>query len=208
MAKIDSFCFILPAKAGEEGKLNYPSKAALGNMGQFRNGNAITLTARYQNSGMVTVESTVRESYIPKEGIYRNHRMAMLEVISTSLEIKEQRTHHRLCTNVPVTVGAKPDISNQAGFLVDYSEITVQIELEQGSKLSKQAKAGMRILFSLELDALHRKFVVSGEILRKKGTNIIVTMQEILEDEKLRSFDLMDALDLKACLLQHPATRA
>ncbi len=204
---VNSFCLIVPAKAGEEGKLNYPSKAALGSLGQFRNGNAISLTARYKNSGVVTVECNVRESHQPSEGVYRGHRLAMLEVVATSLEMKEQRTHHRLLTNVPVIIDALPALGGQEAFLVDFSELSVQIEVTPESPLLATAEAGVHINFSLKLEHPQRTFVIGGQIIRKSGTHIIVTMQEILEQEEFRPFELMDALDVKACLLQHPATR-
>lgn len=203
ISKIRSFCILVPGKAGEEYKLDFLSKASLGSRGQFRNGNAITLLARYQNRGAIMVETRVRESIIPKEGYYRNHQLAMLEVLATSLEISEQRTHHRLLCNLPVALEYGTDPQRLTGLLVNYSEVSMKIQLDPQLP-AESVFPGNKIVTTITLDHPDRSFVVRGNIMKCQGDNIIVSLEEILSDGKFYPLQLMQALDIKASLLQYP----
>lgn len=205
-SRIDSFCILLPGKAGEEYKLNFLNKAALGSRGQFRNGNAITLIARYQEQGVIVVETSVRESILPKEGCYRNHRLVKLDVIASSLEISEQRTHHRLQTNIPIRLEHKADQQRYQCILSNYSEVSAQIKFAHDTDPNKLFRIGHHLTITLKLDKLHRTFVLGGTVMRINHDNLILTLQEILIDGKFKPFELIDALDVKASLLQFPAT--
>jgi len=204
---IHSFSVILPGKAGEEYKLNFPSRASLGSRGQFRNGNAITLVTRHHSRGMVALETQVKESQIPKSGYYRNHQLVLLDARTSELEFSEQRTHHRLETRVPLTIQLAHNMDQHSCMLANYSEVHLQIKFSNGDSLSKLVKAGDRVILTLKLEHLYKTFVISGTIMRKSKDNAIFTMQEIFEDGHPRNFSLMDALDIKSCLLQHPSTQ-
>lgn len=205
-SRIDSFCILLPGQAGEEYKLNFLNKAALGSRGQFRNGNAITLVARYQEQGVIVMESSVRESILPKDGYYRNHRLVKLDVIASSLEISEQRTHHRLQTNIPIKLQHNTKQQHYPCILGNYSEVSAQIRFSHDTEPSKHFKTGDQLTVTLKLDKLHRTFVIGGSVMRVNHDNLILTLQQILVDGKLKPFDLIDALDVKASLLQHPGS--
>ena len=204
---IDTFCILLPGKAGEEYKLNYLSKASLGSRGQFRNGNAITLITRHHSRGMIMLETQVRESHIPKTGVYRSHQLVMLDTGNFALEYSEQRTHHRLATRVPVHIQQPHSNEQHACMLANYSEVHLQIKFNSDDTIAKLIKAGSSVTLTIKLEHLHKTFIVGGIIMRKQKDSAIFTMQEVFDGNQPRSFALMDALDIKACLLQHPGTQ-
>ncbi len=206
-SQVDSFCILLPGKAGEEYKLNFPSKASLGSRGQFRNGNAITLVNRHHVRGMVMLETHVRESVLPKTGYYRNHQMVLLDAQSSSLEYKEQRTHHRLSTHLPVKLQLSQDSESYDCVLANYSEAHLQIKYNRDEALEKLLKAGVTVILTLKLDHLYKTYVIGASILRNHKDSTVLTMREILDEGRSRNFSLMDALNIKACLLQHPGTQ-
>lgn len=202
--RVSSFCILLPGKAGEEYKLNILNKAALGSRGQFRNGNTITLVARYQERGAIMVETSVRESIMPKEGYYRNHQLALLEVLATSLEISEQRTHYRLSCNLPAKLELRANQQLYQCVLVNYSEVSAQIKLNSDVPLLKLMKIGDRLTLTLKLDPVHRTFVIGGYVMRCQDDHIIMSFQDILVHGEFQPFELIQALDIKASLLQCP----
>lgn len=202
--KIHSFCVLLPGKAGEEYKLNFLSKASLGSRGQFRNGNTITLIARYQERGAIMVETSVRESILPKDGYYRNHQLVLLEVLATSLEISEQRTHHRLICNMPIKLELTANQQLYNCILVNYSEVSTQIRFNPDIPVSNILKVGDHLTMTLKLDQLHRTFVIRGCVMRCSEDNIIMLLQEILVGSEFQPFELIQALDVKSSLLQYP----
>ncbi|MCF7981941.1 MAG: PilZ domain-containing protein [Pseudomonadales bacterium] len=203
-SKIHSFCILLPGKAGEEYKLNFLSKASLGSRGQFRNGNAITLIARYQERGAIIVETSVRESILPKESYYRNHQLVLLDVLATSLEISEQRTHHRLMCHLPIKLELSVNQQLYNCILVSYSEVSAQIRFNGDIPLPSLLTVGDNLIMTLKLDQLHRTFVIKGSVMRCDQDSIIMSLQNILSSGQFLPFDLIQALDVKASLLQCP----
>jgi hypothetical protein len=206
--KINTFCIILPGNAGEENKLDYPRKASLGKLGQFRNGNSITLVARGEDHGVVSLDSQVRESVQPKEGFYRGHLLTLLQVFSPQLSFRDQRTHHRIKTRLPLKLQLSIEEPFHTCLLMDYSELHAQVEIGNNPQLLDQLKPQRRIIISMKLEHSRRTFVISAEVVRKQNSTIIIVMQQILNNGHFEPFELMDALDVKASLLQHPDTEA
>jgi len=201
-----NFCLMLPGNTGEENKLDYPSKASLGRRGQFRNGNNITLITRQSDQGVVTLESSVRESIQPKDGYYRGHMLAMLEVFSPELLFRDQRTHHRIKTRLPIQIQLNKDSTPQPCLLSDYSELHAQIEFGEDSELHSQLKENTPLILTIKLEHSHRTFIIAANIMRKHPHSIVITMEKIFNNGSFEPFELIDALDIKASLLQHPAT--
>jgi len=201
-----SFCLMLPGNTGEENKLDYPSKASLGRRGQFRNGNTITIIARQADHGVVTLESSVRESIQPKDGYYRGHMLALLEVFSPELLFRDQRTHHRIKTKLPIQIQLSEGGTAHPCLLKDYSELHAQIELGEESTILSQLKENASVIITIKLEHSHRSFVIATNIMRKQQSSIVVAMEKISHNGHFEPFELIDALDIKASLLQHPGT--
>ncbi len=202
-----NFCLILPGNTGEENKLDYPSKASLGRRGQFRNGNNITLIARHPDQGIATLESSVRESTQPKDGYYRGHMLTLLEIFSPELLFRDQRTHHRIKTRLPAQIRLKQGDKGYPCLLSDYSELHAQIEFGDDSEVFSQLSENNPIIVTLKLENSHRTFVIQATITRKQPRSIVIAMEKILNNGDFKNFELIDALDIKASLLQHPGTR-
>lgn len=206
LLQASNFCLILPGNTGEENKLDYPSKASLGRRGQFRNGNNISLIARHSDQGVVTLESCVRESIQPKDGYYRGHTLALLEIFMPELLFRDQRTHHRIKTRLPIQIQLKQGDKPHPCLLSDYSELHAQIEFSEDSEIFNHLKEGDTAILTLKLEQSHRSFVISANIARKQQNSVVIAMKKILTNGDFKAFELIDALDIKASLLQHPGT--
>jgi len=204
--QINSLCIMLPSNTGEENKLDYPSKASLGRRGQFRNGNNITLMARQADHGITTLESSVRESIQPQDGYYRGHRLALLEIFSPDLLFRDQRTHHRIKTRLPILLQTSEHEIALPCLLSDYSELHAQIQFGEESKALQQLEENQTVIVTLKLEELCRTFVISARIMRKQHSSIVINMEKTLHNGIFEPFELIDALDIKASLLQHPGT--
>ena len=64
------------------------------------------------------------------------------------------------------------------------------------------------MIVSLDLPAQSRCFVLTGKVLRRDTGHFVIALNGKLKDGQVRDFELIDAFDLKATLLQHPATLA
>ena len=206
--QLDSFCLLLPANAGEEYKLNFISKSSLGNKGQFRHGNSISLVAP-QNQGVAMLETTVREVSLAKEGFFKGHYLAILKVISNSLEFAELRNHYRVNTRIPIKLKSQDTPASLApALLCDYSEQYVRIKVSNDEQIPARFAVNSRISFVLVLEQSHKTFELNGRIHRAEMGYILVEMQQISTNGSTqREFGLMDALSLKAGILQHPNTQ-
>ena len=199
---IEQFGLLVPCNAGEEYQLSYPDKASLGNTGQFRNGNAITLVARYQNRGVIMLETMVHEALAPKSGVYRGHMLACLNVLSTTLEFSEQRTHHRVTTNTPVTLQITEHGDIHACMLNNYSEVSVQITFNPEQALAQQLKSGQSATLTIKLGDLYKTFIIGTQVVRVNSNSAVLDLVEIIKNGEAQRFQLMDALAIKANLLQ------
>ena len=200
--QIEQFSLLVPCNAGEEYQLSYPDKASLGNTGQFRNGNAITLVARYQNRGVIMLETMVHEAMAPKSGVYRNHTLACLNVLSTTLEFSEQRTHHRLATNTRITLQIAGSTDIHDCMLSNYSEVSVQITFNPEQLLASQLKSGDHATITIKLGSLYKTFIIGTQVMRINKNSAVLDLVDIIKNGEAQRFQLMDALAIKANLLQ------
>jgi len=207
---LHSFGILLPANAGEEYKLDFISKSSLGSRGQFRNGNSISLIARMESKGVATLETTVRESTLAKDGFFKGHRLVILDVISSSLEFAEQRTQYRVNTRIPVKIKtADAAGSALAALLCDFSEQFLKIKVSNDERMPSALSLDATVTISLVLENIRKTYEISGRIKRAEKGHILLQLQRIgTNGSPLKDISLMDALGLKAGILQHPNTQA
>ena len=129
--------------------------------------------------------------------------LALLEVFSPNLLFRDQRTHHRIKTRLPIQIELSEGGAAHPCLLNDYSELHAHIEFGEESKILRQLKENASIIITLKLEHSHRSFVIATNVMRKQQSSIVVAIEKISRNGP---FELMDALDIKASLLQHPGT--
>ena len=201
------FCFIIPDIGNLEYELDYTSRAELANNGQIQRGDHLTLMSLFNNRGVPHIDTHVRKRVTLKEGYYANHAVIVLEALPDSLDHVDQRQQARVKSNLPVKIRFSNEAEWYPCVLTDFSESSLKIGMDEDS--AALAMLTPRKTVFVHITALHqdREFELKGKVLRKGEGFAVITLGSILKGEEFRSLELLDALDLKASLLQVPAAR-
>jgi len=205
---VHQFCLLIPYVAPSQNDLDYVRRAALETGGYLMRGETLTLMSLCNARGVPHVNSTVRKRVLMKEGYYANHAMVVLEVKADTLDHVDQRQQLRLRTNIPVTIKTSETAPDQEGTLVDFSESSLRIRLHDRTEAVADKKG---LIATIDLSGSAgpgraQRFVFAGKLLRRDDDCVVLGLTGRLKHNRFRDMELMDALDLKASLLQHPAT--
>lgn len=201
------FCFIIPDIGNLENELDYTSRAELANNGQIQRGDFLTLMSLFNNRGVPHISTHVRKRVTLKEGYYANHAVIVLEALPDTLNHVDQRQQARVKTNLPVKIRFANDAEWYPCVLTDFSESSLKIGVDEDG--IAQAMLTPRKTVFVHITALHhdREFELKGKVLRKGDDFAVITLGSMLKGNEFRPLELLDALDLKASLLQVPAAR-
>jgi hypothetical protein len=206
--EVHQFCLLIPYVAPSQNDLDYVRRAALETGGYLQRGETLTLMSLCNARGVPHVNCTVRKRVLMKEGYYANHAMVVLELQADTLDHVDQRQQMRLRTHIPVTVKASETAPDLGGTLVDFSESSLRIRLNEGTDPLADRK-GLIATIDLSGSAAPgqaQRFVFAGKVLRRDDDCVVLGLTGRLKQNRFRDMELMDSLDLKASLLQHPAT--
>lgn len=204
MREVKSFCLLIPYMGGAEGDLDYDRRVALETGGYLQRGEVLTLMSLCNTRGVPHVNSLVRKRVLLKDGYYANHAVVVLEIQADSLNHIDQRQQMRVRTAVPVAIHLAEEGPTFDGLLVDFTECSLKLRLDDAAGLIGERR---NLVVTIDLPAQGRKFVLAGRVLRRDGDYLVLSLSSRLKDTRFRDIELMDALDLKATLLQHPSTR-
>jgi hypothetical protein len=206
--KIESFFFIIPFNPDDESKIDYGHRAEIGRRGIFGSGNNLTLTSREAGGRVRMVDTMVVKQRPLKSGPYANYQVVFLDVVPDSIVSTDRRKHHRLKTNVAATLllGGK---NRYDCTVMDYSGDSIRLGFSVDQRRTIElAKKGQDVVVEIKLEQEHgnKRYLLTGFVLNKDEKNIVVTIRGTIKDGKRQSFDIVDMLDLKANLIEHPAT--
>lgn len=206
--EVESFSMLIPFNVEDENKRDYGRRAELGPRGPFRRQNIISLTACSTGGTLSHVDTEVRKMMPLTGGIYAGHDVVVLDVLLNTLTLADQRQHYRLQTELPASLNVKDGETHDCT-LVDFSEESVQLSFEQFSAdiLALTEYRRLTLNFDLALDGRGKEYSLDGVMYRRTDNSLVVKLQGIYKDGKLQSLGLVDILDIKANLLQHPATQ-
>lgn len=206
--EVESFSLLIPFNVEDENKRDYGRRAELGPRGPFRRQNIISLTACSTGGTLSHLDTTVRKVLPLTSGIYAGHDVVLLDVSLNSLTLTDQRQHYRLQTELPALLSIK-DGETHSCALVDFSEESVQLSFEEFSAdmLALTEYRRLTLTFDVTQDGHGKDYSLDGVMYRRTDNSLVMKLQGIYKDNKLQSLGLVDILDIKASLLQHPATQ-
>lgn len=206
--EIENFSILIPCNRNDVNKLDVETKAKLGTKGLFSINNVITLVACSSGGTLSNVDSLVQKIVHLNSGIYAGHEVVVLDVITDSLELTDQRQHYRLHTSVPATLTIG-DSNVHECTLKDLSEESVRLELTENHEDLVLLRESQRLTLKVNLgkDRQPKEYVLDGVMYRKTDTSLVMRLQGMVKGNSRASIDLVDVLDIKASLLQHPATQ-
>lgn len=177
--------------------------------GRFRRGDILTLMSIFSEKGIPHVNTTVRKRILMREGYYANHAVIQLEVLLDTLNHIDQRQQRRVKTSIPASMQFSEDSPHYPCTLVDFTETALRVRLDESGESGAVPLIERRnMIVSLDLPAQSRRFVLTGKVLRRDTGHFVIALNGKIRDGQVRDFELIDAFDLKATLLQHPATLA
>jgi len=210
VGELKNFCLLIPFNRDDENKRDYVRRAELGPRGPFRRHNVITLMACSSGGILSHLDTVVRRIQPLKEGIYAGHEVVMLDVIPSTLTLTDQRQHYRLHTELPVTLVVKDGDTHECT-LMDFSEESVQLRFpasnEDLASLTEYRHLTLNIDVSTGSQA--KRYALDGVMYRKTDASLVMKLLGIYRGDggKAEPLGLVDILDIKAGLLQHPATQ-
>ncbi|MDT8385192.1 MAG: hypothetical protein RRB22_12330 [Gammaproteobacteria bacterium] len=205
---VDSFSLLIPVNQDDENKRDYMRRAELGPRGPFRRQNIISLLACSRGGTLSQVDTEVRKVLSLTSGIYAGHDVVVLDVLPDTLRLTDQRQHYRLQTDLPASLTIKDGETHDC-VLMDFSEESAQLLF---AKLGADIRAlteyrRLTLNFDVPLDGRGKSYSLDGVMYRRTDNSLVMKLQGIYNGGKLRTMGLVDILDIKASLLQHPATQ-
>lgn len=177
--------------------------------GRFRRGDILTLMSIFNEKGIPHVNAMVRKTVLMREGYYANHAIIQLDVLLDTLNHIDQRQQRRVKTSIPASMQFSENSPHYPCTLVDFTETALRIRLDESGGTSVVPLIERRtMIVTLDLPAQARRFALTGKVLRRDAGHFVVALNGKIKDGHVRDFELIDAFDLKATLLQHPATLA
>jgi hypothetical protein len=197
------FAIIVPDTSELEKTLDYFSMAAIGRSGQFLRGNSITLLSKQSQQGTPSVDTSVDGRTLVKAGYYQGTKVVKLIPKLDTLGVVDHREQARLALALPCILFPDPDTdTGLEAQLIDASEHCVGIKLkEQADVAVFQEKSAVRL--SLPMPALDRVFNLTGRVHASRDHGaLIIDIQGIDKTGMIEEMQLVDRLDLRACLVQ------
>jgi hypothetical protein len=176
--------------------------------GRFRRGDILTLLSLYNEKGVPQINVQVRKRMVMREGYYATHVVTQLEVLLDTLNHIDQRQQRRVQTSIPASVQFSEESPHYPCTLVDFTETALKVRLDEAGTGVVPLIERRNMIVTIDLPAQSRRFVLTGRVLRRDTGHFVIALGGKIKDGQPRDFELIDAFDLKATLLQHPATLA
>lgn len=204
-----TFQIMLPGDLKEEVKLDYVTRANMGTRGQFGLNKVLTLYAIKNNRLCVSIDSVVRRNLVLSKGVHSGRQVALLELVLRSYEMIDQRKNFRLETSIEAILEDNSSGECYQCTMRDFSEQALRLRLDQQfAAIGERLAAGEQaVVIRLQLSDRHAPTVLQAQPLRREGSDLIMRVEAIEQPQGFIDYQMIDALDLKIAILQHPNTR-
>ncbi len=206
--EVVNFSLLIPFNQEDENKRDYGRRAELGPRGPFRRHNTITLLACSTGGTLSHLDTEVNKVLPLTDGIYAGHEVVVLDVLPSSLKLTDQRQHYRLQTELPASLSIRDGETHQCT-LLDLSEGSVRLQFAEVTAdiMALTEFRRLKLSFTVDVDSKSKAYALDGVMYRKTDDRLVMKLQGIYKDGKVEPLGLVDILDIKASLFQHPATQ-
>jgi len=206
--EVERFSLLIPFNQEDENKRDYGRRAELGPRGPFRRRNTITLLACSTGGTLSQLDTEVHKVLPLTDGIYAGHEVVVLDVLPSSLTLTDQRQHYRLQTELPANLSIRDGETHQCT-LLDFSEGSVRLQFAEMTAdiMALTEFRRLKLSFNVETADKGKAYALEGVMYRKTDNRLVMKLQGIYKDGKVEPLGLVDILDIKASLFQHPATQ-
>lgn len=174
----------------------------------FKSGARLTLVSMYTLGCIPQVECVVLGQIEMTEGHYRDQTMAVLELDAGTFRRLDRRQQARIRTRIPAFVKTAERAVGQEGMLLDFTDLELKVQLVKGAKPFAPFD---QLIVTIDLSEVAgrgqpQQFTFMGKVVRRDREYLVLELVSQLKQNGFCEIELMDRIDLKASLLQHPAT--
>ncbi len=173
----------------------------------FRRGNAITLFRKTERNGLVQLATEVERVFVIREGYHANLRAVLLEPDLGTLKRVEHRRRRRIATDLPAELGESAHETLRECIIEDFSERFLRIAIRGPEDYSGSLAVLQQVLLKVPSGVTGEPFVLKGIVHRKEPTHLAVALTGIQKNRRFQPLELVDEIEIKTALIQHPATQ-
>lgn len=200
-ARLESLQIIVPGAIGEERKLDYDSRATLGRRGQFSPKSQLVVMSTNYSGEHLKVEVNVDRNLHLTEGVHSGLQVAYLNVLVGTISSHEPRQFTRVAADLPVTLCKNGTEQVLPAKLLDFSEKTIRLTLDQDSDEWPEFGKKDFALVGLK-SALDKPLVkLRCQSLELRGREQIFEMTHIIRQGKASPIEMIDVLEIKIDLM-------
>jgi hypothetical protein len=197
------FQLLVPDTSDLEMKLDYQRRALIGRGRQFNKGNSISLISNAGTKGVSTVDTVVAKQIVLPDGPYAQTKMILLTPELHTLVVTDQRKKGRAKIGAPVVVSLPEGALSGPCTIVDISESSVRIRVRDRDTTMPVMRQGGEVVLDVDLGEEKRRYVIKGSVIRCSTETCVIKLEGLFKDGRLRNFDPLDLLELKAGLLNY-----
>jgi hypothetical protein len=126
----------------------------------------------------------------------------------SSLKLTDQRQHYRLQTELPAKLTIRDGETHDCT-LLDFSEGSVRLLFQKVTAdiMALSEFRRLKLDFCVGENGGGKAYSLDGVMYRKTEDRLVMKLQGIYKNNKPVPLGLVDILDIKASLFQHPATQ-
>lgn len=198
---LESFHLIVPSDTGEERKLDYDRRAALGRTGQFSKGSRLSVITLGNGAENLRVLCEVLRREVLSCGPHRGLQVAVLSVQVSSVETYEPRAQSRIETRTPATVSLDGSDTVAPAFVLDVSEFFLRLSLDPPERTWPSLTAKSKVFIALKPWTNKPPLKLQCQYTREAGSERVFEISHVLKMGKYVNFTQLDGIELKIALM-------
>jgi hypothetical protein len=184
-----------------------PEKLVQKPVNDFERGNHLTLFCFSPYGRVPNIGTLVRSTAVLPRGPYANQKVAVLDPLPGTLSYADKRRLQRVRTQIPAMLQIAGDASEHAGLLEDFSERFIRVRAP-AEELKRAAAEGKRLIVRFALGPeSNERVTLHGAVSGRRRDALVVELKSVVKNGKASDFLLLEQIELKSALLQHPSTQ-
>lgn len=201
LTRVDNFQILIPSDTGEERKLDYDRRVALGRNGPFTKGSQLSVITLGNGSENLRINCEVQRRIVLQSGPHRGLQVAVLNMQLGTVEAYEPRAQSRVETRTPATVCRDGSDKILPAFVLDVSEFFLRLALDPPEREWPSLSEKNFVLIALKPWSDKPILKLKCGFVREAGSERVFEIRQVLRQGKYVDFQTLDALELKIALM-------
>ncbi|GAA5317646.1 MAG: hypothetical protein AseanaTS_28510 [Candidatus Pelagadaptatus aseana] len=200
-SRVSEFYLVVPRDVGLEEKLDYDSRATLGNTGPFKKGAALKLMSFQPGRDNLSCEAMVHRNIKMESGPHTGLTVVQLKPSLGTVQEYEPRSETRVNTHLPAHFHLNGGNDFLRCYILDYSESAMRVGLiDEDNSWPEMGKKDMGI-FCLKLSKDSPITKLQCDCVDQRGKERIFKVTKINRQGQFVPFTRLDSLEFKVNLM-------